>query len=158
MFGRFSVVAVLLMPFLVLAILGLILSLISHTAALLGLSQPLGSDARLLHIDLVVVCVPALVVAICLTPDRKQRGFPWDLIVRRCAPWMWLMTFVFGVYALVNYLIVSALDPPTGITLSTDVPPGVFRGSSGDWMAGYSFATAVLYAAIVELVSDSARQ
>ena len=56
--GQKANMAALLIPFLTLAVIGLILSLIAHTAALFGLPQPLGSAAWGLHIGIFVVWLP----------------------------------------------------------------------------------------------------
>ena len=148
MFGRCAVVAVLLIPFLVLAILGLIVSLISHTAALLGLPQPLAP--WMLHIGIFVVGLPTLIVFIRLAPEKAGRDFPWKLIERRCPPWLWLMTFGCFAYGIISFLVFAALGSRAGTTQGASGPPAVFGGI---WMAGYSWIVAALYAAIVEITS-----
>ena len=146
---------VLLAPFLVLSVIGLVLSLIAHTAALFGLPQPLGSAAWGLHIGIFVVWLPAVIMANRLVGDYKRKDF-WKAALRGCPDWMRWLTFAFFGYAVVNFLLFIAVAPPRGAGGGANTPPEVFRGFSGHWMAFYSAAAAILYSAIVVSRSDPA--
>jgi hypothetical protein len=148
---------VVLMPFLVLAVIGLILSLISHTAAVLGQPQPLGPAAWGLHIGIFVVWLPAVIVSNRLTGDFKRKDF-WKRVLCGCPDWMKWLTGAFFGYAVFNFLFFIASAPPGKAVVGANAPPEVFRGFSGHWMAFYSAAAAILYSAIAVSQSDPTRR
>jgi hypothetical protein len=150
-------VAVVLMPFLVLSVIGLMLSLIAHTAALLSLPQPFGPAAWGLHIGIFVVWLPAVLASHRLGADFKQKDF-WKAALRGCPKWMRWLTYGFFGYAVVNFLLFMAVAPPRGGGGGANAPPEVFRGFSGHWMAFYSAAAAILYSAIAVSRLDPARR
>jgi hypothetical protein len=150
-------VALVLTPFLLLSVIGLVLSLIAHTAALLGLPQPLGAAAGGLHMGIFVVWLPAVLVSNRLVADYKQKDY-WKAALRGCPQWMRRMMFAFCGYVVVNFLTLIAVAPPRGVGGGANAPTVVFRGFSGHWMAFYSAAAAVLYSAIVGARSDPARR
>jgi hypothetical protein len=143
--------------FLALAVIGLILSLITHTAALLALPQPLGSAAWGLHLGIFVVWVPAIFVA-NWNGGNSRRKDSHDKAFRGCPVWMRLLTFGFFCYAFVNFLLFIPFAPPRGAPRGPDAPPVVFRGFSGHWMAFYSAAAATLYSALVVSRTGPARR
>ena len=147
----------LLTPFFVLSVIGLILSIIAHAAAVLGLPQPLAGAAWGLHIGIFVVWLPAVLVSNRLVADFRQADF-WKAALRGCPRWMRWLTFGFFCYALVNFLLFLAVAPPRGSGGGVDAPPEVFRGFSGHWMAFYSAAAAILYSAIVVGKRDPAHR
>src|SRR5262245_49859664 len=117
--------AALLTPFLVLSVIGLVLSIIAHGASLLGLPQPLGEAAFALHIGILVVWVPAVLV-VNLANDFKQQDF-WRTALRGCPRWMRWTMWAFFAYAIVNFLLFMASAPPKGSGGGLDAPPEVFR-------------------------------
>ena len=147
---------ILLLPFLALAVVGLVLSLTAHVAALFGQQQPLGDAAWALHIGIFVVWLPAVLVSNRLVKDFKYKDM-WKAALRGCPPWMRWLTSAFFVYAIVNFIIFAVLAPG-GADSGANAPPIVFRGFSGHWMAFYSAAAAVLYSAIVVAKRDPARR
>jgi hypothetical protein len=149
--------SVLLIPFLLLSVLGLVLSLIAHTAALLGLPQPLGPAAWGLHVGIFVVWLPAVLVSNRLVGDFKQKDF-WKAALRGCPDWMRRLTYGFVAYAVVNFVLFIAIAPAQGGGGGVNAPPAVFRGFSGHWMAFYSAAAAILYSAIAVAKLDPARR
>jgi hypothetical protein len=149
----------LLTPFLVLSVVGLVLSLIAHTAALLKLPQPLGPAAWGLHIGIFVVWIPAVIVSNRMVRDFNRKDF-WKAALRGCPNWMRWLTYGFFWYAAVNFVVFMAFAPriPKGAGGGANAPPAVFRGFSGHWMAFYSAAAAILYSAIAVANSDPARR
>ncbi|HYT95286.1 MAG TPA: hypothetical protein VEL76_41595 [Gemmataceae bacterium] len=126
--------AVVLTPFLVLSVTGLVLSLVAHAAALLGLPPPLGPAAWWLNVGIFVVWLPALIV--------------WEGgSLRGCPCWMRWLTYGFFGYGGVSFLLFRAVTPPES-----------FGGFSGHWIAFYSAAAAILYSAIAISRSDPARR
>jgi hypothetical protein len=135
------------LPFFCLAVIGLILSTIAHSAALFELPQPLGEWTWLLHVGIFVVWIPAI-----LTGSRRasNRGAGGDIeLFRTCPKWMEsLVTWCF-VYAIINFITFIPNAPPKGQANGPNAPPIVFRGFSGHWMLFYSAAMAMLYSAMV---------
>jgi hypothetical protein len=147
----------LLIVFLALSVIGLILSLITHTAALLGLPQPFGPAAWALHLGIFVVFLPAMILSNRQSGD-SGRKVSWEEALRGCPAWMRLLTFGFFCYAVVNFLLFIPFAPPRGAPRGPDAPPVVFRGFSGHWMAFYSAAAATLYSALVVSRTGRARR
>jgi hypothetical protein len=148
----------LLLPFFVIAVIGLALSLVAHGAAILGLQQPLGNAAWGLHIGIFVVWLPAVVVLCWTTRDFKRKDL-WKAALRGCPVWMRWTTYGFFAYAILNFGLFAASAPPGGkLGQGADTPPVVFRGFSGHWMAFYSMAAGILYSAMVISRNDPARQ
>lgn len=147
-----------LTPFIILSVIGLVLSLISHTAAVFGLPQPLGRAAMGLHLGIFVVWIPAVIVFNRMARDFKHKDV-WKAALRGCPNWMrWLFYGFFG-YAFVNFLLFMAVAPPAGKGGGgLDAPPEVIRGFSGHWMGFYSAAAAILYSAIAVSRSDRDRR
>jgi hypothetical protein len=139
-------VAVVLTPFLVLSVTGLVLSLVAHAAALLGLPPPLGPAAWWLNVGIFVVWPPALIVSNRLVADFKRKDFG-KAALRGCPCWMRWLTYGFWVYGGVSFLLFRAVTPPES-----------FGGFSGHGIAFYSAAAASLYSAIAISRSDPARR
>jgi hypothetical protein len=119
---------------LVVAALGLALSIASHVAALQGKPGPLGKYTWTLHLGALAICVPAAIVA------RKAK---WKALLRECPAWMRYALYGFIAYAIVNFAIFIAIPQRGGA--AGLMPPAVVRGFSGHWMAIYAAAFAVLY-------------
>ncbi|MEW4568258.1 hypothetical protein AB1L88_10350 [Tautonia sp. JC769] len=136
---------VLIVPFLALASVGLLLSLVAHGCAWLGVPQPLGMATWGLHLGIFVVWLPALLASGQMTRGAKRED-AWRVALRGCPAWMRWMTSAFFVYAFFNFLLFFAAMAPAGEQAAEgDMPPAVFRGFSGHWMAFYSAALAMLY-------------
>jgi hypothetical protein len=142
-----------LTPFLALAAIGLVLSLIVHVSALAGLQQPLGPAAWGLHVGVFVVWLPAILVCNRMTEGFKRKD-QWNTALRGCPNWMRGLVYVFFLYAVLNFLFFMAQTllvppPPRDAAGDAAASPEVFRGYSAYWMALYSSAAAILYSAIV---------
>ena len=148
-----------LTPFMYLAGLGLVLSVIVHISALFGRSSPLGEISWGLHIGIFVVWIPAVVVANKLVDDFKQKDY-WKAVLRGCPKWMRNLTWFFFYYAILNFALFLILNVFGGNANDNenDTPSGVFRGFSGHWMAFYCTAMAILYSAIRVKEHDDARR
>src|SRR5262245_44617656 len=94
--------------FLVLSVIGLVLSLVTHGMAWLSFDQPLGDAAFILHIGVFIVWIPTVIVASRLTKDtaREER---WRVTLRGCPTWMRWTAIGFFVYAIINFTIFFAL-------------------------------------------------
>lgn len=147
----------LLSPFICLAVLGLILSLIAHSCALLELPQPWGNAAWGLHLGVFVVWLPAILVANTLVKDFKQKDFG-KAALRGCPTWLRWLTGGFFVYAAINFITFLPVAPAGPRVVGAPAPPVVFRGFSGHWMAFYSAAAAILYSAVVVSKHDPVRR
>jgi hypothetical protein len=132
-------------PFMVLAAIGLLLSIAAHVIALLGLPIPGGKLVWSLHIGIFVVWLPAVLVA-----SRANRGKPrsdlWKTVLSGCPPWMRYAGYGLFAYAIANFIwfmVVSSSNPaPAG-----DAPSLEIRGFSGHWMVFYGVAFAILFSA-----------
>jgi hypothetical protein len=66
---------------------GLVLSILSHLAALLGTQRPLGDQAFWLHMGIFVVWIPTVLVSQRLTSGVDRKDF-WNAALRGCPAWM----------------------------------------------------------------------
>lgn len=140
----------------ILAAAGLVLSIISHLAGLLGFTGPLGDYTWLLHVGIFVVWLPTVLVAKSLTKGSNQRDF-WKVAFRGCPPWVKYAVYGFFGYAFVNFFLAFIVGTPTQ-SGPGPMPPDVVRGFSGHWMVFYSAAAAVLYSADHVKDSDQPRR
>jgi hypothetical protein len=147
---------IVLTPFMILAGIGLILSIIVHLLALLGMPNPFGQAAMLLHIGIFVVWLPAVIVGNKLVKDFKRKDF-WEAALRACPKWMKYMTSFFFGYAILNFIIFIILGDGNGGS-SENPSPNTLRGFSGHWMAFYSVALAMLYSGIHIEEHDNTRR
>jgi hypothetical protein len=150
---------IMLTPFMYLAGLGLVLSVIVHVSALLGTPSPLGEIAWGLHIGIFIVWLPAVIVAMSLVKDFKQKDY-WKAALRGCPKWMKNLTYFFFGYAILNFALFIILEIVSGNSKESrsGTPPNVFRGFSGHWMVFYCAAMAILYSAIHVKEHDDARR
>lgn len=145
------------MPFLVLALVGLTLSVVVHGAALLGFSALLGKAVWGLHVGIFVVWIPTMFVANRLAADFKRKDL-WKAVLRGCPRWMrWLVHGLFA-YAILNFVIFVANVPAKVPGSSANESPLVLRGFSGHWMLFYAVAAGTLHSAITVARADPARR
>jgi hypothetical protein len=129
--------------FAALSAIRMVLSVVSHLSALMGRSGPLGDKSWFLHVGIFVVWLPAVIVANSLTKEVPQRD-TWKVIFRSCPAWMKYMTYTFFGYAMLNFVVFMVKGSTSGEAVMS---PAVVRGFSGHWMAFYSAALSILYAA-----------
>ena len=78
---------VFLYPFIFLSVCGLVLSLVVHVSALLGIDLGLGQKVFGLHIGIFLVWIPTVLVANNLSKDCRRSDF-WKVALRGCPDWM----------------------------------------------------------------------
>ena len=127
--------------FAALSLVGLMLSLFAHIQALLG--HPMPPLYWGLHVGIFVVWFPAVFVAQRRTGKRARKDF-WKIVLQGAPAWMRYATFAFLYYAVGNFLLFMANAPTKGSDFNT---PTSLRWFSGHWMAFYSAAFTILYAA-----------
>lgn len=134
---------ILLTPFIILASIGLVLSVTVHLCALLGINIPFAKEAWGLHGGIFIVWLPAVIVAQRLSKDFKQKDL-WKAALRGCPTWMQYITYFFFGYAILNFALfmLGATASHAGKNELNEL-----RGFSGHWMAFYSAAMAILYSA-----------
>ncbi len=138
---------ILIYPTMILAALGLVLSLIVHMAALFGLPVSLPFNAMSLHTGVFVVWIPAMFVsypAIRKVPRQDQ----WRAMLRGCPDWLRYLTYGFFAYAIINFVLSFMLVRANVGPFVTEAPTSIVRGFSGHWMFFYCTAFATLYAAM----------
>lgn len=135
-----------LYPFMVLAAVGLALSVVAHGMALAGLQLPGGQMVWMLHVGIFVVWLPTILVAYGATRYANRKDF-WKVALAGCPAWMrraLYMLFAYGVFNFIIFMFGTGHDlHPSG-----DAPPSIVRGFSGHWMIFYGAAFATLYSAI----------
>lgn len=135
----------LLWPFVLLAGIGLGISLWVHLGALGGKRIVPFTFFIMLHVGIFVVFIPAMLVAQRLVGNTGRKDF-WKAVLRWAPDWMRYMVYGFLAYAIANFALFMIQVPPHGG--SGNPPAIVWRGFSGHWMAGYSAAMAILYSAV----------
>jgi hypothetical protein len=140
--------AILLSVFLALALAGLALSLIAHVTAQFGVSPPTGPATWGLHVGIFVVFIPAVIVSRRLVPNPTKEKDWWKEALRGCPRWVGWVSGGFFAYAVVNFFRPMVFGLPPKVPGGGPTPPEVFRTFSGHWMAFYSAAAAILYAAL----------
>lgn len=139
--------------FIGIATTGLVLSLWVHIGAVMGKRVAPESYFWMLHIGIFVVWFPAVFVAQRLV-GNVNRNDVWKVVLKGSPDWMRYMVYGFFGYAVVNFLLFMAKAPNGGS--GANPPATVWRGFSGHWMAFYSAALAILYAAAARV--DSSRR
>jgi len=133
-----------LLPFVVLALVGLVLSLIVHGLSLFGVPIPGGGIVWWLHIGIFIIWIPAVFLS------QKRSG---RVVFDRTPRWMKrVLGFLFA-YALGNFIYFVATVPKKGSPEARQqgpAPPQVVRGFSGHWMIFYGAGFTMLWSAWME--------
>ena len=141
----------LLLPLMVYAAGGLILSLTVHLLSFFGL-QPGGTTlfgalhAGIFPLWFAVVLISRRSAGVGWLTGAGWRRNYWQEALSGCPPWMKHMTYGFFIYAILNFILFAA-TAPTGKPLGGAPPSSVWHGFSGHWMAFYSAGLAVLTSA-----------
>ena len=125
-------------PFIWIAVVGLIASVIVHSSSILGLNQPFGPAVWWLHGGIFIVWFPAVLVGQRLSKGVKQSDV-WKAVLRGCPTWMKRGFYILFPYALINFILIFALGP--------DSESDDLRLFSGHWMLFYFAGMAMLYSA-----------
>lgn len=145
-------------PFMILSGIGLLLSLIIHLSALLGMQPYFPSIVMSLHIGVFIVWLPAVLAVYPLSKEYKRKDL-WKAALRGCPGWMKKTTYGFFGYAIINFVLFIAVTKGADSgQLGDSIPASVVRGFSGHWMAFYSGALAILYSFRNSDASDQARR
>src|SRR5260370_15823108 len=129
--------------FVLLSAIGLVVSLWVHIGALMGRRVAPEAFLCMLSVAIFVVWLPAVLVAQRLVGNVNRKDL-WKVVLKDSPDWMRYMVYGFLGYAMLNFLLFMTKAPSRG---SGNPPAVVWRGASGHWMAFYSAAFAILYAA-----------
>jgi hypothetical protein len=129
--------------FVLLSAIGLVVSLWVHIGALMGRRVAPEAFLWMLSVGIVVVWLAAVLVAQRLVGNVNRKDL-WKVVLKDSPDWMRYMVYGFLGYAMLNFLLFMTKAPSGG---SGNPPAVVWRGASGHWMAFYSAAFAILYAA-----------
>lgn len=131
--------------FLVISGIGFIVSLCVNIGSLMG--RPVLPEAffAVLHVGIFVVWFPAVLVSIKRVGSTGRKDF-WKLVLRGAPDWMHYFLYAVFFYSFVGFFIPTTHTPAEGGQLG----PSEWRQFSGIWMAFYSGAFAILYAANAE--------
>ena len=139
-------IRVALFPFLVVSVIGLLLTLIMHLSIWAGL--PLSKYTLKLFIGIPVVWLPTVLVFQLLTRGSALED-SWKVCMRECPVWMKYMSWVFFIYAFISFgfmLFGMYTDIKSGGS-GGGLPKFVSLGSSGFCLVFYSTAMSSLYSA-----------
>lgn len=127
-----------LLPLVILAAVGFVLSLIVHGLSLFGVLAPGGDLVFALHIGIFVIWVPAVI----LSQGRGGKD-AFDKTPR----WMKRALGVLFAYALLNFGYFMLVAPKKGSREASQhpAPPKVVRGFSGHWMIFYGAGFSMLW-------------
>ena len=122
-----------LLPFMIFAGVGLVLSVVIHILSIFGVVLPFQDWAFLLHVGIFFIWIPA----VALSRGNRSRN---DLF-NRGPKWAQRLLMVVFVYALVNFIYAASTQPPRSsrrTEAGKPAPPRVLRGFSGHWILFYS--------------------
>jgi len=135
-----------LIPLMLLAALGFLLSVAAHVASIANIPLPGGQSIWLLHAGIFVVWLPTVLVAVRVTRGERRQDF-WKVLLSGCPRWMRISAYVLVVYVILNFLYFMATSSQVRHAAG-DPPPSVIRGFSGHWMIFYGAAFMTLYSVI----------
>ena len=134
-----------LLPFMVLATIGFLLSLAAHIASILGLPVPGGNLVWSLHVGIFVVWFPAVLIG-----SRINRGRPgselWKNVLSGAPTWMRYAGYALFAYAAANFIWFFAVTR-SGAALEGDSAFSEIRLFSGHWLVFYGAGFAILFSA-----------
>jgi hypothetical protein len=141
-------------PLMLLAALGFLLSVAAHVASIAGVPLPGGQSIWLLHTGIFVVWVPTILISHSVVRGKRRRDV-WKVLLSGCPPWMRVLGYALVAYVVVNFLYfmtTTSGSHPGGAS------PSVIRGFSGHWMLFYGVAFMTLYSVKVkpELLGQAA--
>jgi hypothetical protein len=143
-----SALIVLLYPFIVLSALGLMLSMVAHVAAILGLHVP--PESIWLFFGNFVVFIPTLITSILLMPKGYGRKDFWRMTLRGAPKWMHYMTYGFFIYFWTYVIIIlftSVIFPRNNLSNIDNLSSPSVRDFSSICLVFYSTSLSILYSA-----------
>jgi hypothetical protein len=144
--GELKLMRALLIPFFLLAALGLALSVVAHVLALLGQTPPGGSLVMGLHAGIFVVWIPTILISLRLTKGSNRKDF-WKIAMSGCPEWVRYAFYALFAYAIFNFILFFTSSHAASHH-GGEVTPELIRGFSGHWMVFYAAACATMYSAI----------
>lgn len=132
----------LLFPFLALAAVGFVLSVVAHVASFTGMSLPGGDWTGWLHPGIFVVWLPTVLVSYRIGQGKRHAEF-WKVALSGCPTWVRYAGYALVGYCVVNFLFFMVQAGANAAAGSTQI-----RGFSGHWMLFYGAAFAVLYSVV----------
>ncbi len=131
----------------VLAAVGLVLSVAAHAMSIAGIQIPGGGLVWALHMGIFVVWIPAVLVSLRSTRHASRKDY-WKVVLAGRPVWMRRGLYVLFGYAVLNFVIFLATTANLPKSHGGGALPSVVRGFSGHWMAFYAAAFAVLYSRV----------
>ena len=135
--------SLILLPLMIYAVCGLVLSLAAHLLALAGVAPGGNALFVALHVGIFPLWIPVVFIGMRLNNGAMNRRAAWDAMTSGCPAWMRYMTRGFFIYALVNFFL-FVMTMPAGATKGGEPSAAVWRGFSGHWMLFYSAGLATL--------------
>jgi hypothetical protein len=136
----------LLIPFLILSLVGFLLSVSAHVLSLFGQMPPGGQLVMTLHVGIFVVWIPTVLLGARVTKNSSRKNF-WKIMLSGCPTGMrYVLYGLFG-YAFVNFILFVG-STSSGHQPSEGLDPGIVRGFSGHWMVFYWAAFSTLCSVI----------
>jgi len=137
---------IILYPFITIAAVGFVLSLVTHLMALCGLTPPGGGLVWGLHIGIFAVWIPTVIIGNRRIPGGVCNR-SWKAMLSGCPLWMRRAVQLIFIYAIVNFILfmITTIGQPKPVG---PAPASVLRGFSGHWMAFYCAAFSTLYSAV----------
>ncbi|MBL8297539.1 MAG: hypothetical protein JNN30_04240 [Rhodanobacteraceae bacterium] len=134
-------------PFMVLAGLGLLISVTFHVFALVG-RVPLGGNVFMaMNFGIFAIWLPAAFVFQRIGRDPSGRP-SWKQALAGCPRWMRYAMFGLLGYAFLNFLLCTAAGTAPHHSAGDPVSPGSLRLFSGHWMAFYGIGFAILFSVV----------
>jgi hypothetical protein len=132
-----------LVPFMLLAAVGFLLSVAVHVATIAGIPIPGGQMIWTLHVGIFVVWIPTVLITSRIMRGERRQDL-WKVMLSGCPAWMRLAAKVLLGYIILNFIYFMATSGRSGHHVGAP-PPSVIRGFSGHWMLFYGVAFMTLY-------------
>ena len=150
----------LLLPLMVYAACGLVLSLVVHILSFFGIEFGGMKLFFGLHIGIFPLWIPVVLIMRKMSGSNYNKDF-WKVALSGCPRWMKVMTYGFFIYAFINLAIFAFLvagHQQVKQPLDQAPAPEVLHGFSGHWMAFYSAGLAILTTAYRRGLSNLQRR
>jgi hypothetical protein len=132
-----------LLPFIIFAATGLVLSMVVHLLGYFGMVLPIKDAVFGLHMGIFIIWIPV----VALNKERNRND-----VFKQGPKWMQRALTVVFVYAMASFIYFIATAPSRGEkknSVGKPAPANVVRGFSGHWILFYSAGLAALWNARV---------